>query len=293
MENMENLEALNGAIVFGFLILATSWEWLSGKFENGRKTAMDWKMAGISLGMLNFIQRPLLMFVVYALMAWAFPAYHEALRPLEQQWLIPCIIGFLMLEELLHGLGHYFAHSRRPKARWLQYVHAFYRIAHRPHHFSGGNEGKGELNATQAYVEGWAWMLILPNLWLHFITLYLGLYETFFIGMTIKGLWSVHNHVNWNYDLYFHNHRWAWVRKLMWGLAHIFTFPTQHQHHHARGANSAKNMTNFLALYDWLIFKTLVIEKERPKVFGWRQSEEEEGSALYRFFNTDLKQYVR
>ena len=71
------------------------------------------------------------------------------------------------------------------------------------------------------------------------------------------------------------------------------TPPTQHHHHHARGKNSAKNVCGSLALYDWLVFGTLAIETERPAVYGWRQSEREQKSALYRYFNTDLKPYLR
>lgn len=291
---MEINENMNVIAVAVFISAALIYEWRTGKFKNGKKTKEDWKMFGISIAALSLVQRPLIMLATFGVLTLLVPQFHESLRFMEQQWFAFTLIGFLMLEELLHGMGHFFAHSRRPKARWAQYLHALYRLGHRPHHFSGSNDGKGEVNVTQSFVEGWTWTFLMPHYWFHYITIYLGLYETFIVGMTIKGVWSVHNHVNWNYDLYFHNHRWAWVRKAMWCLCHVFTFPTQHQHHHARGANSAKNMTNFLALYDWLVFKTLVIEKERPKTFGWRQSEQEERDVLHRFFNTgNLKQYVR
>jgi hypothetical protein len=111
----------------------------------------------------------------------------------------------------------------------------------------------------------------------------------FLIGTVFKGLWAAHNHVNWNYDLYFLNHPWPWVRKTMRGLCHIITFPTQHHHHHARGKNSAKNMCNLLALYDWLLFGTLAIETEKPSQYGWKQSPKEEHSIWYRYFAIDLK----
>lgn len=98
-------------------------------------------------------------------------------------------------------------------------------------------------------------------------------------------------HTNWgrSCDLYLLNHPLAIVRKLMTMLCHMFVFPNQHHHHHSRGPNSAKNLTNFISLFDWLLWGTLVIEKDRPDVYGWRQCEKEELSPLYRLFNTDLQ----
>ena len=73
----------------------------------------------------------------------------------------------------------------------------------------------------------------------------------------------------------------------MYGLCHVLTFPTQHHQHHSRSKNSAKNMQNFFAIYDWLFWKTLVIEKERPQIYGWRQAPEEARSALFRYFSNE------
>lgn len=112
----------------------------------------------------------------------------------------------------------------------------------------------------------------------------------FLIGTAFKGLWAAHTHVNWNYDLYFHNHRRAWVRKTMWALAHVLVFPTQHHHHHARGPNSARNVTSTLAIYDWLVFGTLAIETSKPKVYGWRQKDPEANSVLKRYFCWDVRE---
>ena len=60
----------------------------------------------------------------------------------------------------------------------------------------------------------------------------------------------------------------------------------------ARGPNSAKNVTATLAIYDWLIFGTLAIEKENPKMYGWRQNDEEANSVLKRYFFWDVRQYM-
>lgn len=275
-----------------FVFLAAISEWLSGRSANGARTARDWQMAGLTVGMMVAVQRPLVLLVIGLALTAVFPASAGSLAWLEQSYFWPTLIAFFCIEELIHGAGHYFAHCRRPKARWAQSVQAVFKLSHRPHHMSGDDD-RGKLNVIQTFTNGWLWWFIMPNYWFQLLALYLGLTEVFLWGTVVKGLWSAHTHVNWNYDLYFHNHRWAWVRKTMWGLSHIITFPTQHHHHHARGKNSAKNVCGSLALFDWLLFGTLAIETQRPEIYGWRQSEREQKSALYRYFNTDVKQYLR
>ena len=276
-------------IVTGFIIVAAVWEWFAGRASREQKSREDWQIAFISALGMSLIQRPALIFAVAWLGGVIIPQYQGSLSWLEAQYFWPTLLVYIALEELTHGAGHYFAHTRRPRHRGLQYFQRLYKVGHRPHHFSGGNDGKGQLSVTQTFVEHWLWWFIMPNYWFQFIALYLGLVEGFVIGTVFKGLWAAHNHVNWNYDLYFLNHPKAWVRKSMYALCHVLTFPTQHHHHHARGRNSAKNLCNLLAIYDWLIFDSLVIEKEKPTTYGWRQAPEEEHSALYRYFHTDLR----
>lgn len=281
-----------GVVVSAFIGVASLYEWWAGKYADGRKTAKDWQISILcSLAML-LVQRPLVYAGIFLLLGVMLPAGHESLRWIDQQYFWPGLIGFILIEEFLHGLGHWFSHTRRPRARWLQVVQAFYKISHRPHHFAGGNDGRGQLSATQTFVEHWGWWFIMPNYWFQFAALYFGLYEIALTGMVFKGLWSAHNHTNWNYDLYFLNHSNVVVRKITRGLAHIFVFPTTHHLHHSRGPTSAKNLHNLLAIYDWLIYRTLVIPEAKPEVYGWRQSPEEEKSVLYRFFNTRLGKYL-
>jgi hypothetical protein len=140
------------------------------------------------------------------------------------------------------GGAHWFSHARRMTWKPLLYLQQLFKIGHRPHHFIGTNDGKGEISVTQTSVEHSLFWFIMPNFLFQFICLYLGLTEIFLFGTAFKGLWAAHNHVNWNYDLYFLNHRRAWVRKTMYVLCHVLTFPTQHHHHHARGKNSAKSI---------------------------------------------------
>jgi len=275
-----------------FVALAATAEWLSGRSAEGARTKRDWQMAGLTVTMMVAVQRPLVLLIIGLGLTWLFPGSAGSLAWLEQEYFWYALIGFFCLEELIHGTGHYFAHCRRPKAKWAQSIQAVFKLSHRPHHMSGDDE-RGQISVIHTFTNGWLWWFVMPNYWFQLLALYLGLTEVFLWGTVAKGLWAAHTHVNWNYDLYFHNHRWAWVRKTMWGLAHVFTFPTQHHHHHARGKNSARNVCGSLALFDWLIFDTLAIEKERPSVYGWRQSDREQKSALYRYFNTDLKPYLR
>lgn len=282
--NVETASAVLGAL----LCVLVLFELLSGKYRDGKKSKEDWAMAGISLVMLNAVQKPLLMAGVFVVMSFLLPQQAEALRWIDTQYFWAGLLAYMMIEDLLHGGAHRFSHTRTPKNPVLAKIHAFFRVAHRPHHFSGSNDGKGELNVTQTYVEGWAWFLILPNHAFAGVALYLGLYEIFFYGIVFKTAWTMHNHTNWNYDLKLLNHRNPLISNTMYALCHVITFPTMHQHHHSRGANSAKNMHNLFALYDWLIWGTLVIERKRPAIFGWRQKPEEEHSPLYRYFNTNL-----
>jgi len=238
------------------------------------------------------VQRPLVLLLLTLGLSGLFPGSAGSLAWLEDQYFLPTLIAFFCIEEFIHGAFHLFAHSRRPKNRLLQWVQAFYKMSHRPHHLAGGQDNKGQLSVTQTFVNGWAWWLIMPNYTFQLVCLYLGLVEVFLVGTAIKGIWAAQTHVNWNWDLYFHNHQWAWVRKTMWALAHVLTFPTQHHHHHSRGPNSARNVTSTLAIYDWLIFGTLAIEKEKPQTYGWRQKDDEASSVLKRYFFWDVRQYM-
>lgn len=288
---MSDAPILQNIVVAVFLIGATAFELVTSRATQDQKSKQDWHMAGICLSAMVLIQRPAVYLGAYYGLSYLIPQYQGALRWLDQDYFWLALILFLLLEDLLHGFGHWLCHTRPFHSKGLRTLQAFYKVAHRPHHFTGSNAGQGRVTATQTFVEGWAYWFLMPNYWFQYIALYLGLYEAFMVGLIIKGCWSVHNHVNWNYDLYFLNHPWAWVRKAMRGLCHILIFPTQHHHHHARGANSAKNLHNLFAFYDWLLWKTLVIENAPPNICGWRQSEQEQ-NALYRFFNNDIKRYM-
>jgi len=277
--------------ILGFVLITASLEWLSGRSHNGARTVNDWKMAGLAIAVMVAVQRPLLLVIVGLTLTLLIPGSASSLAWLDQDYFWPTLIVFFCLEELLHGAGHYFAHGKRPSYRWAQAIQAVFKLSHRPHHMCGDDE-RAQLSVIQTFTNGWLWWFIMPNYWFQLACLYLGLVDVFLVGTAIKGLWAAHTHANFNYDLYFHNHRWAWVRKTMWALAHVITFPTQHHQHHSRGRNSAKNVCGSLALYDWLIFGTLAIETKRPKVYGWRQSEKEHNSVLYRYFNVNLDKYL-
>ncbi len=283
----ERLSAIGGACL-GLMI---AYEWAMGRYRNGKKTRIDWTMGALCISMLALVQRPLLMAGIFLVLTTLVPQYAGVLRPLEIQHFWVALAGFLLIDEYLHGAVHLFAHRKPPAHPFLRRIHSFYRVAHRPHHQIGGNDGKGELSVTQTYVEHWGWWLFLPNYWFGLASLYFGLIEVFLWGTLIKSVWGMHVHTNWGrgYDVVLLNHPSSFVRRGMRALCHLLVFPNQHQQHHSRGANSAKNMTNFIALFDWLLWGTLAIENARPAVFGWKQTRREEHSALYRYFNTDLR----
>jgi hypothetical protein len=286
------MEYLLKVVIVLFIVLAALWEFASGRTQGGKKTKQDWYMAFLATFMMVAVQRPLLLMGISLLMITLLPASSGSLAWLEQDYFWWTLLGFFCIEEFLHGSAHLFAHSRRPKRKALQWIQAFYKMNHRPHHLSGGTDNKGQVSVTQTFINGWAWWFILPNYWFQLVSLYLGLTEVFLLATVFKGLWAAHTHVNWNYDLYFLNHKNKWVRNIMWCLCHIITFPTQHHQHHSRSKNSAKNVTSTLAIYDWLIFKTLVIETTKPEIYGWRQSEEEANNIFKRYFNINIKKYI-
>ena len=273
-------------IVAGFFAVCILYEWLTGNYRKGILSGTDLKMAVICNAAIALVQRPFMLALVFALAGFLLAPYQGVLKPLEEAYFGWMLLAFILLEEYFHGVGHWIAHSRTPKIRWLRPVQRVFKTAHRPHHLIGNDDDKTQMTVGQTFVEGWLYWLVMPNIWFSFLALYLGLTEVFLYGMVIKGVWSLHVHTNWHYDLYFLNHPNAVVRKIAFGLAHIFTFPNTHHQHHSRGPNSAKNLHNFLAIYDWLIYGTLKIETESPKRYGWRQNDKEKGSALYRFTRT-------
>ncbi len=252
--SLPNLFGMISMSIMAFLVM---YEWLTGKYRGGKKTKADWKMFGLSAAGLALVEKPLLVTVVFFVMNEVLPERHNMLRDFESQYFLFSLVAFLLIDEFLHGLGHNFAHKKTPKNFLLAKIHAFYREAHRAHHLIGGNDGRGELSVTQSAVAGWGWLMALPNSWFTLALLYLGLVETWFFGVLIKTVWGMHVHTNWKYDLYLLNHPNRWVRKIMYGLCHVFTFPNQHHQHHSRSRNSAKNMQNFLSLFDWLCWGTL------------------------------------
>jgi len=271
------------------ILLLVIYEWATGKHKDGKKTKTDWKMFGICSAMIAVVERPLLLFSAFFLCESLFPEDRGSLAWIEDQYLALSVIGFILFDECLHGWAHNFTHERKPKNKILAKIQAFYKGAHRPHHMNAGNDGRGELNVTQVVVSGWGWLFALPNYWFGFICLYFGLIESWAIGTAIKSIWGIHVHTNWKYDLYLLNHKNPIIAKTMYALCHIFTFPNQHHQHHSRSKNSAMNMNNFLAIYDWLFWKKLAIEYDRPKVYGWRQNKKEETNTLYRYLYRSLK----
>ncbi|MCF4167349.1 hypothetical protein L2U69_16995 [Zavarzinia compransoris] len=279
--------AFVGVVTLGALCVLVLYEWASGKYGGGRKTANDWKMFALSGLGVGLVERPALAALVAGIAALVVPQWAGAFHHVEQTHFWACLVAFLLMDEFLHGLGHYFAHQPPPANWWAAKVHAFMREAHRAHHQLGDDE-RAELSVTQSVVAGWGWLFLLPNYWFGLVMLYLGFVECFVVVALIKTLWGMHVHTNWQYDLYLLNHGNRFVRGAMRAAAHVLTFPNQHHQHHSRSPNSAKNLQNVLALFDWLVWGTLVIETERPAIYGWRQQPRER-NVFHRYFARPLK----
>ncbi len=285
MDNVENGYTNWSLGVIVFFIL---YEIAKGAARNGKKIGKDWQMLGIAVTWLHFIERPLLILCSFGLFTLFMPGDAGALAWLDDQYLLVGVISFVMIDELLHGWVHNFSHSRTPENAILAKLQRWYKVTHRTHHLHGGADNRGELGVSQTIVVGWGWAFTLPNYWFGYLCLYLGLFHVWAIGTAIKSIWGIHTHANLDYDLKLLNHPNPIVSKTMYALCHILTFPTQHHHHHSRSPTSACNLQNMLALYDWLLWKKLAIEFERPKIYGWRKNEREENSVLYRYFYRPL-----
>ncbi len=271
---------------FGVIVL---WEWYQGRYANGRKTSLDWQLFGISLTWITFVERPLIFVAVWGLCYLLIPQHIGAWQYLQQDYFWGLLLAYVLIDELLHGGVHFFAHTRRVKNRWLAKLQSYYKATHRMHHLHGGTDDKGQLSATQTICVSWGWPSSLPNYWFGSFFTYMGLFEVWAVGALAKSLWGIHNHANLDYDRKLLAHPNSIVRNIMLVLCHILVFPNQHHEHHSRSQNSAKNMQNFIAIYDWLLWKTFVVSTTRPKIYGWRQKGAERDNAFYRFFHRDFK----
>ena len=107
------------------LIVFLTYEFLAGKYRDGKKTKQDWQMAGICLAALAFVQRPLLGFIVFGIMAVSFPESQGAFQWIDQQFFWWGLLSFIAMDELLHGATHYLSHRRSFKHKALMRIQNF------------------------------------------------------------------------------------------------------------------------------------------------------------------------
>ncbi len=105
MDNVENGYTNWSLGVIVFFIL---YEIAKGATKNGKKIGKDWQMLGIAVTWLHFIERPLLILCSFGLFTLFIPGHAGALAWLDVQYLVPGIIGFVMIDEFLHGWVHNF-----------------------------------------------------------------------------------------------------------------------------------------------------------------------------------------
>ncbi|MFT5032403.1 MAG: hypothetical protein ACI9OO_000333, partial [Bacteroidia bacterium] len=108
MDNVPNGYINVSLAVIVFFIL---YELAKGATRNGKKNSKDWQMLGIAVTWLHLIERPLLILSSFGLFTLLVPEHVGAFAWLEDQYLLASIIGFVMIDELLHGWVHNFAHE--------------------------------------------------------------------------------------------------------------------------------------------------------------------------------------
>ena len=102
-----------------FIALLVVYEWLTGKYRDGRKTLLDWKMFALSAGVLAVLERPLLLLCCFGLMKLLLPGQQGDLHWIEEQHLTLSVVVFILIDELLHGWAHNFSHAPKPKNKML------------------------------------------------------------------------------------------------------------------------------------------------------------------------------
>ncbi|MDF1694130.1 MAG: hypothetical protein P1U47_17300 [Zhongshania sp.] len=115
-----------------FIILASAWEWQSGRNSNGKKTREDWGMAVIASLGLSTIQRPALIFAIAWLDTLLVPQFQGGLSWLEEAYFWPVLIAYIFIEELLHSGAHFFSYARRPRWKPLFIFQQLNKIGRRP-----------------------------------------------------------------------------------------------------------------------------------------------------------------
>jgi hypothetical protein len=161
------MEELLSSVVIMFIIIFAIWELVSGRGKDGKRTKKDWQMAFLATFMMAIVQRPLLAIAISLVLSGLFPTSAGSLAWLQTDYFWWALISYFCIEEFLHGASHLFAHRKRPKNKILQWIQAFYKMSHRPHHLSGGTDNKGQVTVLQTFINGWAWWFILPNFWVH------------------------------------------------------------------------------------------------------------------------------
>lgn len=136
------MEDLLKVAVIIFIMAAAAWEFAVGRGRDGRRTKKDWQMAILATFMMAVVQRPILAIAVSVLLSGIFPSSAGSLAWLQQEYFWAALIAYFCIEEFLHGGSHYFSHMKRPKNKALQWIQAFYKMSHRPHHLSGGPDNK-------------------------------------------------------------------------------------------------------------------------------------------------------
>ena len=234
-------------VFFAFALLETA---RTKFFSKPHQTRDDVWVEVIGSFVLLLATQPLIMFIAYTAMSFAFP--HS-----QGKWVgLPIIaqVGlFIVFEDMMQYWWHRTSHS----------VPFLYNL-HRAHH------NAEYMSVRIVYRNNIFYYLLMPSLWFAGALIYLGLGWVYIPYVIIKQtvITASHSDVRWDQPLY----KIKWLSPIMWLVERTISTPTTHSAHHGKhkedGVTHYKgNFGNLLFFWD-VLFGTAKITRQIPPAFG-------------------------
>ena len=238
-------------VIFVVFIAFSLIEAYRGKlFHKQSEVADDIKVETVSTLTLFAFTQPLILFVVYELLAHFAPHLNGAFINLAVGWQILC---FLILDDMTQYWWHRASHTFRP----------LYNL-HRAHH-----NGK-YMSVRIVYRNNIFYYLMMPSIWLSGVLVYLG-FGTVYAGyLIIKLTVIIGAHAEWKWDRFLY--RYHWLSPVAWIVERTISTPSTHSAHHGLhvedGITHYKgNFGNLLFFWD-VLFGTAKISRQYPAAYG-------------------------
>lgn len=235
------------SIFSGFAVLEAV---RGGFFRKRDQTWDDIWVELIGSPTLFLVTQPLVLFMAYKAMGWAFPEKAGAL--LSSPWWLKLAL-LIVFDDMMQYWWHRTSHS----VPWLYNLH-------RAHH-SGPY-----MSVRIVFRNNLFYYLLMPSIWFSGVLIYLGLGAVYVSYVVIKQLVIIaaHSDVQWDRPLY----RIAWLSPLMWVVERTISTPSTHSAHH--GKHKADGVTNYKGnfgnlLFFWdVLFGTAKITRSYPAEIG-------------------------